>query len=85
MNKLEELKALKAKVAALETELTTGAQSQIDALAKQIDSLFLELTAVAKDAGLTPRITVGGNQIDFDGYSWRPSYNSDWYSSSADC
>lgn len=85
MDKLEQLKELKAKVAELETEVLPYAQQRIDALAADINASFNELTQVAKDAKLTPTITVGGNEITFDGYSWEPGYNSDWYSSSANC
>lgn len=85
MNKLEELAALKARVAVLEVEVLPETQSRIDALATEIDAKFTELTALAKGAKLNPTVCIADNSITFDGSDWVPTYGSDWYSSSANC
>lgn len=85
MNKLQELAELKAKVTQLETEVVPKAEAQIKAIETQINSLFTELSTICKTAGLKPDISISGNRLRYDGYDWRPGYDSDWYSSSSDC
>lgn len=85
MNKLDELERLKAQVAQLEGQVIPAVTVDVCNLETEINEKFKELTTLAKRAGITPSIVLAGNKIKFDGYDWRPAYDSDWYSSSADC
>lgn len=82
MNKIDELVALKAKVAKLEGEIS----GTVEVITAEINKLFNLLTETVKAAGLKDvAVTIAGNKIVYDGYSWTPDYESEWYSSSSDC
>lgn len=56
----------------------------------EIDALMTEATEIAKERRkaeryATTELSISGNRIEWDGYSWEPAYDSGWYSSSSDC